>query len=466
MAGSRNDSELDETGNGLLSDRTISSDHGHSHSEDSSKCSKNIASKECRIIFMLSLVLSYFFVEIFVGFLNNSLALVADACHMLSDGLCLVVALVAIKISKKSVDAKVLSEKNTFGWSRSEILGSLINAVFLLALCVILILESIEKFIQPEPVENPLLVLYVGLGGLVMNIVGLMIFCGDGTGHGHSHSGGGHGHSHATDDGNLHVEMDMAKSAAALNMRGIFLHVAGDFFGSVVVCLSALLMYFFNNCNDESLENCNYHAEAVESGEFLLSTGLTEDAIETMFTSSNISSSSTYLSLMFPNGPKHWTLYVDPATSFLLTMLILYTTLKLLRVPVMILMQTVPRGIDMEKIKEDVCSTIRSKYNAIVKIHDLHIWTLAGDQIVGTVHLKMLNVDLQNFNQIVSEARQIFHKNGIHHLTIQPELSTNDTSLTETSSNGDSNVLTYEDNKSEECLLICCDEGRNCDGKS
>ena len=101
---------------------------------------------------------------------------------MLSDGLCLVVALVAIKISKKSVDAKVLSEKNTFGWSRSEILGnllgfllglfkrtltakslhlsntnaftddlcsgSLINAVFLLALCVILILESIEKFIQ------------------------------------------------------------------------------------------------------------------------------------------------------------------------------------------------------------------------------------------------------------------------------------------------------------------------------
>ena len=70
--------------------------------------------------------------------------------------------------------------------------------------------------------------------------------------------------------------MDMAKSAAALNMRGIFLHVAGDFFGSVVVCLSALLMYFFNNCNDESLENCNYHAEAVESGEFLLSTGTSQ----------------------------------------------------------------------------------------------------------------------------------------------------------------------------------------------
>jgi len=271
-----------------------------------------------------------------------------------------------------------------------------------------------------------------------------------------------HGHSHTSDDGELHVEM--SKTASALNMRGIFLHVAGDFFGSIVVCLSALLMYFFNNCNDESLESCNYHAEAVETGEFLTSIGISEEEIGNLLTSNNISSSSTYLSLMFPTGPKHWTLYVDPATSFLLTMLILGTTLKLLKVPVMILMQTVPRGVDLEKIKQDVCQSILTKYNAIVKLHDLHIWTLAGDQIVGTVHLKMLNIDIKSFNEIVAEARKIFHINGIHHLTIQPELSANDTSLTETSSNGDSNhILTYEDNKSEECLLLCCDEARNCD---
>ena len=56
-----------------------------------------MAAKERKIIFMLTLVLSYFFVEIFVGFLYKSLALVADACHMLSDGLCLVIALIAIQ---------------------------------------------------------------------------------------------------------------------------------------------------------------------------------------------------------------------------------------------------------------------------------------------------------------------------------------------------------------------------------
>ena len=186
---------------------------------------------------------SYFFVEMFVGYLYKSPALVADACHMLSDGLCLVVALVAIKISKRPADDTVQGRRNTFGWGRSEILGSLINAIFLLALCVMIILESIEKFIQPEPVEKPLRVAFVGAGGLLMNIVGLLMFWGDGTGHGHSHGGGDSGHSHGHSHGDSRDEgehgsiksstnsADQSKQAAQLNMRGIFLHVMGDFFG-------------------------------------------------------------------------------------------------------------------------------------------------------------------------------------------------------------------------------------------
>jgi zinc transporter 1 len=187
-------------------------------------------------------------------------------------------------------------------------------------------------------------------------------------------------------------------------------------------------MYFFNNCDDESLEKCNYHAEAIETGEFLVSLGISEEEIGNLLTSNNISSSSTYLSLMFPTGPKHWTLYVDPATSFLLTMLILGTTLKLLKVPVMILMQTVPRGVDLEKIKQDVCQSILTKYNAVVKLHDLHIWTLAGDQIVGTVHLKMFNIDLKSLNQVNNERTPIIFKVSIY-LLIRKILTKNCRSL-------------------------------------
>ena len=104
--------------------------------------------------------------------------------------------------------------------------------MFLLALCVIIILESIEKFIQPEPVEEPLRVAFVGLGGLIMNIIGIFMFWGDGTGHGHSH-GGDSGHSHGHSHGDSHEKEGESHGSQAeqLNMKGILLHVMGDFFG-------------------------------------------------------------------------------------------------------------------------------------------------------------------------------------------------------------------------------------------
>ena len=66
----------------------------------------------------------------------------------------------------------------------------------------------------------------------------------------------------------------------------------------------------------------------------------------------------------------------------------------------MILMQTVPSSIDVESLKKEVIESIRTEYDAIIKIHDLHIWTLAGNEFVGTVHIKLMNCDLINFNQV------------------------------------------------------------------
>ena len=145
----------------------------------------------------------------FVGHRYNSLALVADACHMLSDGLCLLVALVAIKVGKRSDRDLVMKAENTYGWGRAEIIGGLANAIFLLALCVIIILESVEKFIQPDSVEQPLTVCIVGFVGLIMNLFGLVLFQGSGDGHGHSHGGHGHSHGHSHGGhGHSHGESD------------------------------------------------------------------------------------------------------------------------------------------------------------------------------------------------------------------------------------------------------------------
>lgn len=68
--------------------------------------------------------------------------------------------------------------KNTFGWARAEVLGALINSVFLLALCFSILIESFKRFIKTEALHNPKLLLLVGIVGLVINIIGLFLFHG------------------------------------------------------------------------------------------------------------------------------------------------------------------------------------------------------------------------------------------------------------------------------------------------
>jgi zinc transporter 1 len=99
----------------------------------------------------------------------------------------------------------------TYGWQRAETLGALVNGVFLVALCLSIFLEAIQRFVEPSPVSNPKLVLIVGCLGLASNILGLFLFHEHG--HGHSH-GEEHGHTQAQDpisnaeEGHSHVHGD------------------------------------------------------------------------------------------------------------------------------------------------------------------------------------------------------------------------------------------------------------------
>lgn len=68
--------------------------------------------------------------------------------------------------------------KNTFGWARAEVLGALINAVFLCALCFSILVESMKRFYDPEEIHEPILILTVGVIGLLVNVIGLFLFRG------------------------------------------------------------------------------------------------------------------------------------------------------------------------------------------------------------------------------------------------------------------------------------------------
>lgn len=137
-----------------------------------------------RLMCMLSLTFGFFIVEVVVSRLTSSLSMLSDSFHMLSDVIALVVALVAVRFAEKTH----ATNKNTFGWIRAEVMGALVNAVFLTALCFTIVLEAIERFTEPHEIESPEVVAGVGAAGLLINVLGLCLF--------HGHAGGGHGHSH------------------------------------------------------------------------------------------------------------------------------------------------------------------------------------------------------------------------------------------------------------------------------
>jgi solute carrier family 30 (zinc transporter), member 1 len=147
-------------------------------------------SKSTRIQILLAIDTAFFLLELVIGYAVHSLALVADSFHMLNDVISLCVGLWAVKVAGRTTSSKMY----TYGWQRAETLGALINGVFLVALCLSIFLEAIQRFVEPQEVSHPKLVLIVGCFGLASNIVGLFLF------HDHGHSHGDHGHAHGQAD--------------------------------------------------------------------------------------------------------------------------------------------------------------------------------------------------------------------------------------------------------------------------
>jgi len=158
--------------------------------------------KTFKVLFQISMTLIIFFAEAITGYYTNCMALISDSFHTLSDVISLCIGLAAIRAANKTVGAY---SRKTFGNNRAEVLGGIIQAVFLYALCFNIYIEALKRFITPEKQSDVHLILVVGGIGLVVNLMGMWLFSGEHGhshgGHGHSHGGGEHGHSHSDDAG-------------------------------------------------------------------------------------------------------------------------------------------------------------------------------------------------------------------------------------------------------------------------
>jgi len=162
-----------------------------------------------RLATTLALVCVYMVAEVAGGVVANSLALLADAAHMLGDAGALGLALFALWFARRPATAK-----HTYGFHRTEILAALANGATLIAIAISIIVEAYGRFRAPPPVRAGLM-LTIASGGLAVNLVSLWVLHEDGRGD------------------------------ASLNLRGAWLHVVTDTLGSVQAIVAGMLLSIF-----------------------------------------------------------------------------------------------------------------------------------------------------------------------------------------------------------------------------
>lgn len=132
---------------------------------------------QLKFLAMILFTACLFILKITTGHMTNSMALVADSFHMITDFAALTIGYMALRLANSKTGSKFADHRKfTFGWVRAEVLGGLINTVFLLALCFSVLVTALKRFVQPEVISRPKPVLLVGVVSLVVNFLGLLLF--------------------------------------------------------------------------------------------------------------------------------------------------------------------------------------------------------------------------------------------------------------------------------------------------
>jgi cobalt-zinc-cadmium efflux system protein len=283
-------------------------DHDHRHGRSGNRR---------RLALALALAAGYMVAEVVGGLLTNSLALLADAGHMLSDVAALALSLFAVWIAERPPTAR-----RTYGYYRAEILAALANGATLTAVSLFIFVEAYHRLRQPPEVMGPGM-LAVAVGGLAVNLIGLWLLHG------------GRGES--------------------LNVHGAWLHVLTDALGSVGAIVAAALIWAFG-----------------------------------------------------------WA-WADPVASVLIGLLVIYSSWRLLAESAAVLMESAPRGIDVDEVRRAMQGV-----PGVLAVHDLHVWSITTGLDCLSAHV--VADGSHPHAALLKALRDTLHERfGIDHLTIQVE---------------------------------------------
>ncbi|GAA0592541.1 cation diffusion facilitator family transporter [Caenispirillum bisanense] len=292
-------------------------DHHHHHHHDALEPAAD-AGNARRVTIALVLTASFMVAEVVGGIVSGSLALLADAGHMLTDAASLALALVAFRLARRPADAA-----RSYGWHRTQVLAAFVNALSLLVIVGWITVEAVLRLLEPQPVLGGTM-LAVAVGGLVVNIAAFAVL-------------------HGGDRTNV-------------NLRGAALHVLGDLLGSVAAVAAAVV---------------------------ILWTGWTP---------------------------------IDPILSLAVALLILRTTLPLLKRTGHILLEGSPEGLDVGRLGDHIARTV----DGVEEVHHVHAWMLTPERNLVTLHARVRpgSDDGLVLRRIHEELRSRF---GVGHATVQIE---------------------------------------------
>jgi cobalt-zinc-cadmium efflux system protein len=269
------------------------------------------------LIWSLALTLGFAVIEVVAGLWSNSLALISDAGHMVTDATALGLAVLAQMIAKRPPSAK-----HSFGFGRAEALAGFVNGLAMLAVVGWIGFEAVQRFLNPIPVQGAA-VFSVALIGLVVNLV---------------------------------VAWVLSQDVGNVNTKAAMIHVIGDLLGSLAALVAGAVIYF---------------------------TG--------------------------------W-LQIDPLLSIVVALLILNSTIAILRESYHFLMEGVPHHIDYVQVGNDLAAI-----EGVLSLHDLHVWEMSPGQpaLIGHVEVR----DLQDWPSVLAAIKDmLLEKHGIDHVTLQAEL--------------------------------------------
>lgn len=326
-------------------------DDNRFHCHDEPSKDTSEKSERARRILWISLTICFFFMICEVVG-----GVWAKSLAIVTDAAHLLTDFASILISLFSlyIATKPPSQRMSFGFHRAEVLGAFFSVFLIWIVTGVLVVLAILRIVNADyEIDATIMAITATIGVLVNLVMGALLYFG---GHAHSHGGGDHGHAHP---GGIQNETGLERAhndSPNINVRAAFIHIIGDLVQSVGVLVAAVIIFF------------------------------NED----------------------------WAI-MDPICTLLFSIIVLCTTLYIMRDAMVVLLEGRPSNIDFSRVFSSL-----EQINGVRKVHDLRIWALTMDKVAVSVHLEVAEPEIAQ--SVLRKTRSMLKNDyGVHESTVQIE---------------------------------------------